>query len=67
LKIAKEPISTETPIGDEDDVHLGDLIKDRNDVVPIDAAIGASLRDTIGEALSSLSSREERAFRTGRE
>ena len=63
LKIAKEPISTETPVGDEDDVHLGDLIEDRNAVAPIDAAIGSSLRDTIGEALASLSPREERVIR----
>src|SRR5439155_5752561 len=56
LKIAKEPISTETPVGDEEnDVHLGDLIEDKNAVTPIDAAIGSSLRDTIGEALASLS------------
>jgi RNA polymerase primary sigma factor len=63
LKIAKEPISTETPVGDEDDVHLGDLIEDRNTVTPVDAAIGSSLRDTISEALASLSAREERVIR----
>jgi RNA polymerase primary sigma factor len=63
LKIAKEPISTETPVGDENDVHLGDLIEDQNAVTPIDAAIGSSLRDTIGEALASLSPREERVIR----
>jgi RNA polymerase primary sigma factor len=63
LKIAKEPLSTETPVGDEDDVRLGDLIEDRNTVAPIDAAIGSSLRDTIGEALASLSPREERVIR----
>jgi RNA polymerase primary sigma factor len=63
LKIAKEPLSTETPVGDEDDVHLGDLIEDRNAVAPIDAAIGSSLRDTIGEALAFLSPREERVIR----
>ncbi len=63
LKIAKEPLSTETPVGDEDDVHLGDLIEDRNAVAPIDAAIGSNLRDTIGEALALLSPREERVIR----
>ena len=63
LKIAKEPLSTETPVGDEDDVHLGDLIEDRNTIAPIDAAIGSSLRETIGEALASLSAREERVIR----
>jgi RNA polymerase primary sigma factor len=63
LKIAKEPLSTETPVGDEDDVHLGDLIEDRNTIAPIDAAIGSNLRDTIGEALASLSAREERVIR----
>ena len=63
LKIAKEPISTETPVGDENDVHLGDLIEDRDTVTPIDAAIGSSLRDTIGEALASLTAREERVIR----
>src|SRR4051794_13472476 len=63
LKIAKEPLSTETPVGDEDDVHLGDLIEDRNTVAPIEAAIGSNLRDTIGEALAFLSPREERVIR----
>jgi RNA polymerase primary sigma factor len=63
LKIAKEPLSTETPVGDEDDLHLGDLIEDRNTVAPIDAAIGSSLRNTIGEALASLTPREERVIR----
>jgi RNA polymerase primary sigma factor len=63
LKIAKEPISTETPVGEENDVHLGDLIEDTNAATPIDAAIGSNLRDTIGEALASLSPREERVIR----
>src|SRR4051794_26160259 len=63
LKIAKEPLSTETPVGDEDDVHLGDLIEDRNTVAPIEAAIGSSLRETIGEALAFLTAREERVIR----
>jgi RNA polymerase primary sigma factor len=63
LKIAKEPLSTETPVGDEDDLHLGDFIEDQNTVAPIDAAIESSLRDTIGEALASLTPREERVIR----
>jgi RNA polymerase primary sigma factor len=63
LKIAKEPISTETPVGDENDMRLGDLIEDRDTVTPVDAAIGSSLRDTISEALASLSAREERVIR----
>jgi len=48
LKIAKEPLSTETPVGDENDMHLGDLIEDRDAVTPDEAAIGSNLRDTIG-------------------
>jgi RNA polymerase primary sigma factor len=63
LKIAKEPLSTETPIGDEGDAHLGDLIEDQNVIQPIDAAIQTSLRDTIAEALASLTPREERIIR----
>jgi RNA polymerase primary sigma factor len=63
LKIAKEPISTETPVGDENDMNLGDLIEDRDTVTPVDAAIGSSLRDTISEALALLSAREERVIR----
>jgi RNA polymerase primary sigma factor len=63
LKIAKEPISTDTPIGDEGDAHLGDLIEDQNTILPIDAAIQSSLRDTIAEVLTSLTPREERVIR----
>jgi RNA polymerase primary sigma factor len=63
LKIAKEPLSTETPIGEEGDAHLGDLIEDQNVIQPIDAAIQTGLRDTIAEALASLTPREERIIR----
>ena len=63
LKIAKEPLSTETPIGEEGDAHLGDLIEDQNVIQPIDAAIQSSLRDTIAEVLASLTPREERIIR----
>ena len=63
LKIAKEPISTDTPIGDEGDAHLGDLIEDQNTILPIDAAIQSGLRDTIAEVLTSLTPREERVIR----
>jgi RNA polymerase primary sigma factor len=63
LKIAKEPLSTETPVGDEEDSHLGDFIEDKNTILPIDAAIQSSLRDTISEVLASLTPREERIVR----
>ncbi|WP_208434056.1 RNA polymerase sigma factor RpoD [Bartonella taylorii] len=63
LKIAKEPISLETPVGDEDDSHLGDFIEDRNALLPIDAAIQANLRDTTTRVLASLTPREERVLR----
>ena len=63
MKIAKEPISLETPIGDEDDSHLGDFIKDENAIVPVDAAIGSNLRETTTRVLSSLTAREERVLR----
>jgi RNA polymerase primary sigma factor len=63
LKIAKEPLSTETPVGDEEDSHLGDFIEDKNAVLPIDAAIQSSLRDSISEVLASLTPREERIVR----
>lgn len=63
MKIAKEPISLETPIGDEEDSHLGDFIKDDNAVLPIDSAIHSSLRDTTTRILSSLTPREERVLR----
>ena len=63
LKIAKEPISLETPIGDEEDSHLGDFIEDKNAVQPLDAAINANLRETCTRVLSSLTPREERVLR----
>ncbi len=58
LKIAKEPISLETPIGDEEDSHLGDFIEDKNAVLPIDAAIQSNLRETTTRVLASLTPRE---------
>ena len=63
LKIAKEPISLETPVGDEDDSHLGDFIEDKNAVQPIDAAIHGNLRETTTRVLASLTAREERVLR----
>jgi RNA polymerase primary sigma factor len=63
LKIAKEPISLETPIGDEEDSHLGDFIPDANVVLPIDAAIQSNLRETTTRVLASLTPREERVLR----
>jgi RNA polymerase primary sigma factor len=63
LKIAKEPISLETPIGDEEDSHLGDFIEDKNAVLPLDAAIQANLRETTTRVLASLTPREERVLR----
>jgi RNA polymerase primary sigma factor len=63
LKIAKEPISLETPIGDEEDSHLGDFIEDKNAVLPVDAAIQANLRETTTRVLASLTPREERVLR----
>ena len=63
LKIAKEPVSLETPVGDEEDSHLGDFIKDDNAVIPIDAAINSNLRQTTTKILSSLTPREERVLR----
>jgi RNA polymerase primary sigma factor len=63
LKIAKEPISLETPIGDEEDSHLGDFIEDKNAVQPLDAAIQSNLRNTTTRVLSSLTPREERVLR----
>jgi len=63
LKIAKEPISLETPVGDEDDSHLGDFIEDKNALLPIDAAIQANLRYTTTRVLASLTPREERVLR----
>ena len=63
MKIAKEPISLETPIGDEEDSHLGDFIEDKNAVIPVDAAIHANLKETVTRVLASLTPREERVLR----
>ena len=63
LKIATEPISLETPIGDEEDSHLGDFIEDKNAILPIDAAIQSNLRETTTRVLASLTPREERVLR----
>ncbi len=63
LKIAKEPISLDTPIGDDEDSHLGDFIEDKNAVQPIDAAIHANLRASTTSVLASLTAREERVLR----
>jgi RNA polymerase primary sigma factor len=63
LKIAKEPLSLETPVGDEEDSHLGDFIEDKNAILPIDAAIQANLRETTTQVLASLTAREERVLR----
>ncbi|MBX9822783.1 MAG: RNA polymerase sigma factor RpoD, partial [Afipia birgiae] len=63
LKIAKEPLSLETPVGDEEDSHLGDFIEDKNAVLPIDAAIQSNLRETTTRVLASLTPREERVLR----
>jgi RNA polymerase primary sigma factor len=63
MKIAKEPISLETPIGDEEDSHLGDFIEDKNAVLPVDAAIQSNLRETTTRVLASLTPREERVLR----
>ncbi|MBX9594655.1 MAG: RNA polymerase sigma factor RpoD [Roseomonas sp.] len=63
LKIAKEPISLETPIGDEEDSHLGDFIEDKNAIIPLDAAIQSNLREATTRVLSSLTPREERVLR----
>ncbi|HEX2804338.1 MAG TPA: RNA polymerase sigma factor RpoD, partial [Sphingomicrobium sp.] len=60
MKIAKEPISLETPIGDEEDSHLGDFIEDKNAVIPVDAAIQSNLKETVTRVLASLTPREER-------
>ncbi|WP_395397200.1 RNA polymerase sigma factor RpoD [Novosphingobium sp. BL-8A] len=63
LKIAKEPISLETPIGDEEDSSLGDFIQDANAIIPVDAAIQANLKEMITRTLSTLTPREERVLR----
>lgn len=63
LKIAKEPISLETPVGDEDDSHLGDFIEDKNTAQPVESAINSNLKDTTNAVLASLTPREERVLR----
>ncbi|HMM35613.1 MAG TPA: sigma-70 family RNA polymerase sigma factor, partial [Thermoanaerobaculia bacterium] len=63
MKIAQEPISLETPIGEEEDSHLGDFIEDRNVVSPIDAVIVANLRDQTRRTLKTLTPREEQVLR----
>src|SRR5262249_37716602 len=63
LKIAKEPFSLETPIGDEENSHLGDFIEDNNEIMPIDAVIQSDLRETTPRTLASLTPREERVIR----
>lgn len=63
MKIAKEPISLETPIGDEEDSQLGDFIEDKNAILPLDSAIQGNLKDTTTRVLASLTPREERVLR----
>ncbi|MGM0561259.1 MAG: RNA polymerase sigma factor RpoD [Pseudomonadota bacterium] len=63
LKIAKEPVSLETPIGDEEDSYLGDFIEDKNAIIPVDSAVQSNLRETTTRVLSSLTPREERVLR----
>jgi RNA polymerase primary sigma factor len=63
MKIAKEPISMETPIGDDDDSHLGDFIEDSTHTAPIDAALQAGLRDVVKDILDSLTPREAKVLR----
>jgi RNA polymerase primary sigma factor len=63
LKIAKEPLSLETPVGDEEDSHLGDFIEDKNGILPLDAVIQSNLRETTTRTLASLTAREERIIR----
>ncbi|HCK32116.1 MAG TPA: RNA polymerase sigma factor RpoD, partial [Rhodospirillaceae bacterium] len=63
LKIAKEPVSLETPIGDEEDSSLGDFIEDKNALLPVDAAVHSNLRETTTRVLASLTPREERVLR----
>ncbi len=63
MKIAKEPVSLETPIGDEEDSHLGDFIEDKNALLPIDSAIHSNLREVTTRILASLTPREERVLR----
>jgi len=63
LKITREPLSLETPIGDEEDSHLGDLIEDKDTILPIDAVIQSNLRETTTRVLASVTPREERVLR----
>lgn len=63
LKIAKEPISLETPVGDEEDSHLGDFLEDKSTALPVEVAMDSNLRDTTNSVLSSLTPREERVLR----
>ena len=63
LKIAKEPVSLETPVGDEEDSSLGDFIEDKNALIPVDAAIQSGLRNTTTKILATLTPREERVLR----
>jgi len=63
LKLAKEPLSIETPVGDEEDSHLGDFIEDKNAILPIDAVIQSNLREITARALALLTPREERVIR----
>src|SRR5262249_15650770 len=63
LKIAREPLSLETPIGDEENSHLGDFIEDKNTILPIDAVIQANVRETRTRRVASLTAREERVIR----
>ena len=63
LKVVREPLSLETPIGDEEDSHLGDFIEDKNTILPIDAAIQSNLREATTRTLASLTPREERVLR----
>ena len=63
LKIAKEPISMETPIGDDEDSHLGDFIEDTTVASPIDAATGSGLKETTGNVLAGLTPREAKVLR----
>lgn len=63
LKIAKEPISLETPVGDEEDSHLGDFLEDRNTILPVEKAMDTNLKETTNAVLASLTPREERVLR----
>jgi RNA polymerase primary sigma factor len=63
IKLTREPLSMETPVGDEEDAHLGDFIEDTNTIQPIDAAIQSELRETTTRVLASLTAREERVVR----